>query len=140
MIEELISQAKQQLSGELKQKQGLNDQQVNDTFGAAKDSLLNAVKQQSSGGGLGQLTSLFNGNTELAPTLISTASKFLIPVLVSKLNIPEAKAKSISDMVVPFLVNKFSGKESGSVSNPADLLGKLTGGEGGIGGALKGLF
>jgi hypothetical protein len=56
MIDQLINMGKQQLGASLKQRQNLNDQQVNQTFDVAQSSFMDGLKNQAMSGNISQLT------------------------------------------------------------------------------------
>ena len=116
MLDQLINMGKQQFGQALKQKENLNDQQVNETFNVAQDSFLGGLKDHAMSGNISQLTSLFNGNTGKSTSLIQSILGKFVPQLSSKLGISPDKAGSIGNMIIPFLVEKFAGKETGTVN------------------------
>lgn len=125
MIDQLIKMGKEQLSQPLKQKENLNDQQVDQTFDVARQSLKDGVKDQASSGNISQLKKAFNGDKNSAGSLNQSVMKNFVPQLSSKLGISQDKAGTIGNMVVPFLVDKFSSKETGTANDDQGLLSKL---------------
>ena len=144
MLDQLINLGKQQLGQTLKDKENLNDQQVSQTFDVAKGSFFDTLKDQALSGNISQLTDMFNGKSSNTSSLVEGVVKNFVPQLVSKLGISQDKAGSIANMVVPFLVNKFCSKETGSVSDTNGLMSMLGIDSGniisGLGSKLGGLF
>lgn len=143
MIDQLIKMGKEQLGQSLKQKENLNDQQVDETFNVARRSLKDGVKEQASSGNLSQLTSAFNGDKSKSGSLNQSVMKNFVPQLSSKLGISTDKAGTIGNMVVPFLIDKFSSTETGSASDDQGMLSKLgmdSGMLSGIGDKIGGFF
>jgi hypothetical protein len=136
MIDQLINLGKQQLGQTLKQNQNLNDQQVDQTFNIAQSSFLDGLKNQAMSGNISQLTNLFNGKESNSSFLSSSIMSSMVPQLTSKLGVPQDKANSIANSVVPFLVNKFASKETGTVNNSGDLMSMFNLGD--IGGDMLG--
>jgi hypothetical protein len=144
MIDQLINTAKQQLTPSLKQQHLLNDTQVNDTFNVAKNSLMDGIKNLAATGNLSQITNIFNGKETNTSFLTNDVTKKFIGQLASKIGIPPEKASSIAAMVVPFLINKFASKDTGTVENEGGLMDLIGLGSGSplseIGNKLGGLF
>lgn len=142
MIDQLIKMGKEQLSQSLKQKENLSDDQVNETFKVAYQSLMNGVKDMATSGNISKLTSAFNGSKGDASALTQIVMKNFVPQLSSKLGISPDKAGSIANMVIPFLIDKFASKETGTTDDD-DLLSKFgMGGDllSGFGNKFGGLF
>jgi hypothetical protein len=144
MIDQLINLGKQQLSASLKQNQNLNDQQVNQTFDVAKSSFMDGLKNQAMSGNISQLTNLFNGKESNSSFLSNDITKKFIAQLAPKIGVSPDKAGAIANMVIPFLINKFASKETGTANNDSGLMGMLgmDSGDmlGGLGKKLGGFF
>lgn len=144
MLDQLMNLARQQLAPALKEKEHLNDQQVNQTFDVAKGSFFDSLKGQALSGNISQLTNLFNGKESNSSFLSGSVMKHIVPALASKLGISPEKANSIASMVVPVLISKFSSKETGAANDSNGLM-KMLGIEpgnmlGDLGSKLGGLF
>lgn len=140
MISKIISQGKELLSGKLKETVGLDESQINKTLETAGDSTVEGLKEQVTSGNLGGVMDLFNGKSDTStsnPVVGGIANKF-IANLVSKLGISEGMASKASDVVIPFIMSKFSSKETGEAKDSSQLMDMLGGG--GIAGALGGLL
>lgn len=144
MIEQLINLGKQQLSSTLMQKESLNQNQVDSTFDVAQGSFIEGLKQQVLSGNISQMTDLFNGKGGDTSSLQQSIMNVFVPQLASKLGISSSQAGSIATIVVPFLISKFTGKETGTAGNSNDLLSMLGMDSGsllgGLGKSLGGLF
>lgn len=140
MIDKIISQGKELLSGQLKESVGFDDGQINKTLEVAGESTIDGLKEQVTGGNLSGVMDLFNGKSDTStsnPVVGGIANNF-IGNLVSKLGISEGIASKVSDMIIPFIMSKFGSKETGEAKEGSDLMDMLGGG--GIAGALGGLF
>lgn len=124
------------------------------------DSIINGFKNSISQGDLGGLTNLLSGNVgNLASNpMVSGMIGNLMSGLTTKLGLPEGIANNFASSVIPsviqMIISKVQGGESGfqltdlisglgDGKGGSDLLGSLTGGKEGLGGAidaLKGLF
>jgi hypothetical protein len=144
MIDQLINMAKQQLSGTLKQQHQLNDSQVNETFNVAEHSMMDGIKNLAATGNLSQITNIFNGKDTNTSFLTNDVTKNFIGQLAAKIGVSPEKASSIAATVIPFLINKFSSKETGTVENEGGLMDMIGLGSGNplseISGKLGGLF
>ena len=140
MLDQLIELGKQQLSNTLSEKAGLNPAQIDDSFGVAQTSMLDTLKNEALGGNISGLLSLFNGEsaTDLSNPIVKNFADTFVTGIMEKLGLPEATANTISDTVVPFLIQKFSGKETGNAADAGDLL-QMVGldKDSGIGGILQ---
>src|SRR5690554_6544538 len=124
MISKIISQGKELLSGKLKETVGLDESQINKTLETAGDSTVEGLKEQVTSGNLGGVMDLFNGKSDTStsnPVVGGIANKF-IANLVSKLGISEGMASKASDVVIPFIMSKFSSKETGKAKDSSQLM------------------
>ncbi len=142
MLDQLISMGKSQLSDGLKEKFGLNESQKEQTMEVAKSSLVDGIKEQVLGGNIGGVMDLFNGKSK--PTnenpIVSSVAKSFVNGIVEKVGVGGDKAKMISSFVVPFLLKKFSSKETGEAKDEAGLMSMVgLGGDSSIGGILGSL-
>ncbi len=139
MLDQLIQSAQQQLSPQLEQL-GVQPSQLGGIFNVAQDSLTDGLKSQAASGGLDSVFSLFNGQggNLQSNSIVSSLSNGFVSSLVSKLGIDQSMATKISSVVVPFIMQKFAGSETGSAASPTDLADKL--GFGDISSSLGGLL
>ena len=126
MLDQLIQTAQQQLGPQLEQI-GVQPSQLGDIFNVAQDSLTDGLQKEAVGGGLDSVFSLFNGQggNLQSNSIVSSLSNGFVSSLVSKLGIDQSLASKISGVVVPFIMEKFAGSETGSASSPNDLADKL---------------
>jgi len=126
MLDQLIQTAQQQLGPQLEQI-GVQPSQLGDIFNVAQDSLTDGLQKEAVGGGLDSVFSLFNGQggNLQSNSIVSSLSNGFVSSLVSKLGIDQSLASKISGVVVPFIMEKFAGSETGSASSPTDLADKL---------------
>lgn len=140
MIESIIKQGKELLSGKLKETIGLDDSQVDKTLETAGESTIDGLKEAVTGGNLSGVMDLFNGKSDTSTSnpIVGGIAKKFISNLVSKLGISEGMASKASDIVLPFIMSKFSSKETGEAKDGTDLMDMLGGG--GLKDALGGLL
>lgn len=126
MLDQLIQTAQQQLGPQLEQI-GVQPSQLGGIFNVAQDSMTDGLKSEALGGGLDSVFSLFNGQggNLQSNSIVSSLSNGFVSSLVSKLGIDQSMASKISGVVVPFIMEKFAGSETGSASSPTDLADKL---------------
>lgn len=96
-------------------------------FNVAKDTVTDGLKNEATSGGLDSVMSLFNGNggNLQSHSIVSSLSNNFVASLASKLGMDQSMATKISGVVIPFIMEKFSGSETGSASSPTDLTSKL---------------
>ena len=96
-------------------------------FNVAKDTVTDGLKNEATSGGLDSVMSLFNGNggNLQSNSIVSSLSNNFVASLASKLGMDQSMATKISGVVIPFIMEKFSGSETGSASSPTDLTSKI---------------
>jgi len=142
MIDQILKLAKDNLGPVLQQKEQLNSQQVDKTMEVAGESFKGGLQSMATSGNANQLLNLFNGKSdpEGKQNFTNSIMKKFVPSIASKLGIDEAKAQSIANSVIPFLLDKFS-SEGGQAKDSSDLLKKIgIGGVGSVTEKLGGLF
>ncbi|MFN3404248.1 MAG: hypothetical protein ACK40G_09165 [Cytophagaceae bacterium] len=143
MVDQLIRMGKGQLGPLLKEKENMDDQQVNDTFDVAGTSFRKTLTDQASGGNISQMMSLFNGDKSHSSQMGNSFMRNLVPMLSTKLGFSENKSNSIATTIVPFFVEKFSSSDTGTAKDEKSFLSKFgLGGDvlSGVGSKLGGLF
>jgi hypothetical protein len=126
MLDQLLAFGKDQLVGQLQQA-GLQQNQAGAAIDVTQDSLTNSLISQVAGGNVGQIMSLFNGSA--SPTasnpVVSSMIGNLAGDLAAKVGINPQTAQTAANIIVPFIMQKFASKESGTAANESDLLDKL---------------
>lgn len=135
MLDQLIQTAQQQLGPQLQQI-GVKPEQLGGIFNVAQDTVTDGLKSEATSGGLDSVMNLFNGNggSLQSNSIVSSLSNNFVASLASKLGMDQSMATKISGVVIPFIMEKFSGSETGSASSPTDLISQL--GFGDIGSSL----
>jgi hypothetical protein len=126
MLDQLIQTAQQQLGPQLQQI-GVKPEQLGSIFNVAQDTVTDGLKNEATSSGLDSVMSLFNGNggNLQSNSIVSSLSNNFVSSLASKLGMDQSMATKISGVVIPFIMQKFSGSETGSASSPTDLISKL---------------
>ena len=126
MLDQLIHKAQQHLGPQLEQI-GVKPEQMGSIFNVAKDTVTDGLKNEATSGGLDSVMSLFNGNggNLQSHSIVSSLSNNFVASLASKLGMDQSMATKISGVVIPFIMEKFSGSETGSASSPTDLTSKI---------------
>jgi hypothetical protein len=127
MLDKLIEFGKEQLISQLTQKAGLKTTEVDKTLDVTKDSLTNTLISQVTSGNAGQIMSLFNGASPAnnSNPIVSSMITNLAGDLAAKIGINSQMAQTAANIVVPFIMEKFAGADSGKANNEGDLLEKL---------------
>ncbi|MCU0416165.1 MAG: hypothetical protein MUE33_03165 [Cytophagaceae bacterium] len=141
MIEQLIQMAGQQLAPQLQQF-GISEAQVSGILEQAKQSFSQGIKSEAGAGNFAGLLDVFNGgNAAAGNNIASSISSDFVGNLVSKLGLSPAVASSVSGMIIPLIMQKFSGSETGTAQDAGDLMSKLgMDNDDMISGALKGFL
>lgn len=141
MLEQIISNLKQEAAPQLMSKLGLNSGQADKSISAAADS----VKELFGGDhgfGLSDVTSLFSSakNTGGADAILSKLGTVMQGKLTGQAGLESGLAAQVKGMLLPMvtdLVGKHIGGDAGKLSG---LLGGLAGGKGNIGDMAKGML
>lgn len=159
MLDELIQFARTQVGDQIKNENGLDDNQKDQVFQAAQGGLMDTIKSQIGGGNIGGILNLFNGeddpDNDKNPVKGQTQQN-VVTSLMDKLGLDEGKAGAIANQVVPLLIKQFASKDTGTASDAGDLVKKIgldgdnnimdivskftKGGSGGLMDTVKGLF
>lgn len=126
MIDQLIKLAKEQLGGQLQQA-GLNSSQINPSMDIAKDTVVDGIKTEAMSGGLDNLLDLFNGKasaTTSNPFVSNMIAKYA-GNLMAKLGLSQQVSETVSKLVIPFVMQQFSKKETGTANSAGDLMSML---------------
>ncbi len=126
MLDQLIQSAQQQLAPQL-EKLGVKPDQLGSIFNVAQESVTDGLKSEVAGGGLDSIFSMFNGQggTGQASSIVSSLSNRFVSSLISTLGFDQSMATKISALVIPFIMEKFTGSETGSAASPNDLVDKM---------------
>ncbi|MCC5945457.1 MAG: hypothetical protein JJT94_11025 [Bernardetiaceae bacterium] len=126
MIDQLLNSGKQYLSKELKQNACVSEDKVEQTLEVSKGSIVSSLIGQATGGNLNAIMGLFNGKTpaDTSNPMVSSMVNNLTGDLASKVGIDKAKAQQAATLIVPFVMQKFASKETGTAENEVDLLKK----------------
>lgn len=140
MIDQIISQGKEFLSGKLKETVGFDESQIDTALNTAKDSTVDTLKDEVKGGNLSGVLDLFNGKSDTSTSnpIVGGMANNLISGLVSKLGIGKDMASKATDMIIPFIMSKFSSTDTGQAKDGSELMDMLGGG--GLKDALGGLL
>lgn len=147
MFEDIINNAKGQLTGQLQSKYNLEPDKANQSVDLAKDNLMNEMKSRAGSGDFGGIMDVLKGNKGATESpAVNTAIQKYVGDLTTKLGIPASVANQVAPFVMTFLMNKFSSKVTSEGMGQSDIMGSLLGGgvkdaiNKGIGGKLGGLF
>ena len=101
---------------------------------SVSEGILNGLKNQASGGGLGQILNMFKTSGNVSSTLTQNVENSVVTSLMNKVGIQNTTAKSIATSIVPMVLNGISklGKNStgnGNGMNVQSILNSLTDGK-----------
>jgi len=143
MIDQLINQGKELLSGKLSQSVGFKGNQIDDTLEIAKESTLDGLKEQVLGGNISGVMDLFNGKSETTtsnPIVGGIAAK-MVSGLISKLGVNQSIAEKATEIVIPFIMSKFGSSQTGEAKDGNQLMSMLgMDSDGGVMGMLGGVL
>lgn len=136
MWNEIISKAKDTISGEIRNKAGLDEQQANQSIEMAGDSTREVLVDEAKQGNVQSIMSLFRGQNPAGSgnPLANKISGSVVQKLVSQLGLSQEVAGQVEGIAVPFLLNLVNQKTGGTKSAPsASSLLSLLGGSGNVG-------
>lgn len=137
MWQEIINKAKDNISGEIRNKAGLDEQQANKSIEMAGDSTREVLVDQAKQGNVQDIMSLFRGQNPAGSgnPLSNKISGSLVQKLVSQLGLSQEMAGSVERIAVPYILNLVNQQTGGTNSAPsASSLLSLLGGSGNVGG------
>lgn len=144
MIDALLGQIKDQLGGELQQKEGVDSSQLDGIMGIVQSVAGEKIGKQVLGDGLGSVMNLFSkdANTSEANTLQSDITGGIATGLVEKLGFSSEKATSITSAIVPVVIGLITKKNEETPDGDSSALKGLFGGGalGDIAGKVGGFF
>lgn len=139
MWQEIINKAKDNLTGEIRNKAGLNQEQADKSVEMAGDSTKEVLKEEAQQGNLQQIAGLFRGSNPASSgnPLVQKISNNLLGKLTSQLGLSQGAAQKVESVALPYLLNLINQKTGGSDSAPSpQSLMALLGGKDAIGGGV----
>lgn len=125
----ILDNHKSDLTKLIKDKFGLEGQEINKTLDSTKESIGETFVDKFQDFGMGTLLNLFSKekNTKSSDSLLEGFGGNLLTKLLSK-GFDKKTAAQIKSVVLPFVTNLFSKKINGKVSALKGLFGKSAGG------------
>jgi hypothetical protein len=140
MWQEILSKAKDNISGEIRNKAGLNQEQADKSIEMAGDSTREVLLSEAKQGNVQEIMSLFRGQkpSNSGHPLANKISGSLIDKLVSQFGLSQDMAAGVERVAVPYLLDLVNKKAGGAQSapSPASLV-SLLGGTDKIGGDVQ---
>lgn len=159
MLDQILNFVKEQAGNNVRDEHGLSDDQHNEVFNVAQNSVTDSLKGQAMSGNFGGLLDMFNGNSDTDHNSNPVAGGMMqnvISGLMDKLGLDEGKAGGIANSIVPAIIKRFSSPDTGTATDAGDLVKKIGldsdngimdivknftgGGSGGIMDSIKGMF
>ncbi len=124
MLDQFLNTAAGELLGQLTSKTQLDESQARQSVDIARGVVTDQVRKEAMGGNLSGLLDLLKGQqTAGSSPILAQISSTLVNQLIGKLGLPDNVAKQISQVAIPFLMERISQQ------TPADLdqsqLGKM---------------
>lgn len=116
-----------------------NDAAINETT----NGIMSALQSQVSGGNLQNIMSMFQGGNAASSPVASAISSNVASNLMNKFGIDAAQAGNIVQTMLPGVLNSLVNKTNDpndSSFNLQDIISKVGGNTGGIGGMISNLF
>ncbi len=124
MLDQFLNTAAGELLGQLTSKTQLDEGQARQSVDIARGVVTDQVRKEAMGGNMSGLLDLIKGQqTPSSNPILAQISSTFVTQLISKLGLPDNIAKQISQVAIPFLMERISQQA------PADLdqskLGKM---------------
>ncbi|MFV0543171.1 MAG: hypothetical protein ACK5L8_05695 [Marinicella pacifica] len=143
MIDAIMNQLKQQVGGELQQNENVSGAELNGIFEVVKEQATGKIGENLLDQGLDGVMSLFskNDNNKQADSLQASITGGIVDSLQKKLGFSGAKATGIVAIIMPYLLQLLTEKNSETPDDdPSPIKDILGGSLGSIGDKLGGLF
>lgn len=140
MLDSILNGLKNQITGELVSKAGINDNQIDDIIKVAGESTQEVMLNKLSPDMLGDVMNLFSKgkNTGTANGIQNDLINNFVGNLISKLGISESMANTISAIAIPKIIEMITGENEKTPSSDASALLSMFGGSDSISDSLKG--
>lgn len=121
MWQEIIKTAKDALTGELKSKANLNEQQAKESIELTGESTKEVLTEEVKKGNIQQITDLFSGRKPSSTDnpLVQKIGNQLVGKLVSQLGLSKETASTVERVVLPYLLDMLNKKSGGTGSSPS---------------------
>jgi len=143
MIDAIMNQLKQQVSGQLQQKENVSGTELNGIFDVVKQETAEKVGENMLDQGIDGVMSLFskNDNNKEADSLQASITGGIVDSLQKKLGFSGTKATGIVAIIMPYLLKLITDKNAETPDDdPSPIKDILGGSMGSIGDKLGGLF
>lgn len=139
MWQEILNKAKENLTGEIQNKAGLDRGKSEKSIEMAGESTREVLTEEAKQGNVQQIMGLFRGSNPASSgnPLVQKISNSLSGKLVGQLGLSQQAAGGVEQIVLPYLLNLVNQKTGGSDSAPSpQSLMALLGGKDAIPGGI----
>ena len=121
MWQEIIKNAKEVLTGDLQNKEGLNEQQARESIELTGESTKEVLTEEVKKGNLQQITDLFSGRKPSSSDnpLVQKIGHQLVVKLVNQLGLSKETASNVERVVLPHLLDMLNKKSGGTGTTPS---------------------
>ncbi|KAA3641595.1 MAG: hypothetical protein DWP95_06480 [Proteobacteria bacterium] len=143
MIDAIMNQLKQQVGGQLQEKEGVSSSELSGIFDVVKEQATKKVGENMLDQGLDGVMSLFSNrdNNKEADSLQASITGGIVDGLQKKLGFSGSKATGIVAIIMPYLIRLITDKNTETPDDdPSPIKDILGGSLGSIGDKLGGLF
>jgi nucleoid DNA-binding protein len=140
MWQEIIENAKTALTGDIKNKTGIDQQQAQQSVEMAGESTREVLTDEAKKGNIQQIVDLFSNRkpSNSSNPITDKIGGSLISKLTNRLGLSKEAATSVERMVVPFILNMLNKRTGGSGSAPsAQNIFSMLGGSDSLGGGIQ---
>lgn len=130
MWQEIITKAKDNLTGEIQNQAGVSQQEAEKSINLTKESIQEVLTQEAKQGNVQAIMELFRSRNlaNSGNPLMQKITNKHEEKLISQLNIPLDRAKKVQSIALPYLLNLLNQQTGGTDTPPnlqhlTDLLG-----------------
>tara|TARA_R110001592_G_scaffold131477_1_gene345325 strand:- start:83009 stop:83473 length:465 start_codon:yes stop_codon:yes gene_type:complete len=138
MIDAIFSSVKGELMEEFGSKFNLDSSQSVRVAEVSEHSLKDTLSKHLASGNVGDILQLLNGEASInSNPIVSNMVGNLVSSLMSKLGLSSTMATSLSNYVVPFVLDKIAAKKPSNGFDISSLTELISGGENGLADSMK---
>ena len=144
MLDSILGTLKDQVAGKLETEAGVESSNVGGVMDVVKSVAMDKIGGEMLSGGLSSVMNLFSGksNSTAADGLQTSLTTGVVNGLIEKMGFSKEKSSTVTNIVVPVLINLISKKNDETAEDDASPLKSLFGSAAasGLGDKLGGFF
>lgn len=143
MLDNLINLVKENAGDAIINNPAIPNEKNEAAIGETASSIMSALQSQASGGNIQDILSMFSGGNAANSPAVAAISNTVVQNLATKFGIDGAQATQMVQTMLPGIINSLVNKtndKNDSSFDLQDIVSKIGGNSGGIGGMIGKLF